>query len=150
MQISELFAEIDKNHDGTLDANELMLALNTMCDMQCTIDQAQAMIDEVDVNGDKQIDAKEFEALMMPRMLENLVRSDDADEKFRAMFKKYDTDLTNYLEIEELYTVLIKEMGVQITMDEVMMLMAEFDQDGNQKIDIDEFVALMSADNIMF
>jgi hypothetical protein len=33
MQISELFAEIDKNHDGTLDANELMLALNTMCDM---------------------------------------------------------------------------------------------------------------------
>jgi Ca2+-binding EF-hand superfamily protein len=68
------------------------------------------MIDEVDVNGDK-----------------NLVRSDDADEKFRAMFKKYDTDLTNYLEIEELYTVLVKEMGVQITMDEVMMLMAEFD-----------------------
>jgi len=47
------------------------------------------------------------------------------------MFKKYDTDFTNYLEIEELFTVLVKELGVQITLDEVMMLMAEFDQDGN-------------------
>jgi len=89
------------------------------------------MIDEVDKDGNRLIDAQEFESLMMPRMLEILVRSDESAERFRAMFKKYDTDFTNYLEIEELFTVLVKELGVQITLDEVMMLMAEFDQDGN-------------------
>jgi len=89
------------------------------------------MIDEVDQNGDKLISASEFEALMMPRMLEILVSSNSNEEKFRAMFKKYDTDLTNYLDIQELFTVLVKELGVQITMDELVRLMAEFDQDGN-------------------
>ena len=106
------------------------------------------MIDEVDTDGNHLIDAKEFEALMMPRMLENIVRADNADEKFRAIFKKYDTDLSNYPTCDELYTVLIKEIGVQITVPELMQLLAEFDVDGNGKMDIDEFVALMSADNI--
>jgi len=69
--------------------------------------------------------------LMMPRMLEILVSSNSNEERFRAMFKKYDTDLTNYLDIQELFTVLVKELGVQITMDELVRLMAEFDQDGN-------------------
>jgi len=68
---------------------------------------------------------------MMPRMLEILVSSNSNEERFRAMFKKYDTDLTNYLDIQELFTVLVKELGVQITMDELVRLMAEFDQDGN-------------------
>jgi len=68
---------------------------------------------------------------MMPRMLEILVSSDTNEERFRAMFKKYDTDLSNYLDIQELFTVLVKELGVQITIDELVMLMAEFDQDGN-------------------
>ena len=81
----------------------------------------------MDINGDKQIDAKEFEALMMPRMMENLVRLDDSEEKFREMCIKYSTDLTNYLEIEELQTTLFKEMGVQITIDQVMMLLTKFD-----------------------
>jgi Ca2+-binding EF-hand superfamily protein len=46
--------------------------------------------------------------------------------------------------------VLVKEIGVQITVPELMQLLAEFDVDGNGKMDIDEFVALMSADNILF
>jgi hypothetical protein len=44
------------------------------------------MIDEVDTDGNHLLDAKEFEALMLPRMLENIVRADNADEKFRAIF----------------------------------------------------------------
>ena len=110
-----------------MDANELMLALDTICDKSCTIEWAQPKIDEVDINGDKQIDAKEFETLMMPRMMEKLVRLDDSEEKFRAMCIKYSTDLTNFLEIEELQTMLFKEMGVQITIDQVMMLLTKFD-----------------------
>ncbi len=38
MQISEFDAWIDKNHNGTFDANELMLALNTICDKSCAIE----------------------------------------------------------------------------------------------------------------
>ncbi len=47
---------------------------------------------------------------MMSRMLENPVKLFNSDQKFRVMSKKYDTDLTNYLEIEELQTVLFKEI----------------------------------------
>lgn len=73
-----------------------------------------------------------------------------SDEKFRAMFKKYDTDYSNYLTVDELLTVLVKEIGVDMTPNELIDMLAEFDQDGNGKIDIDEFVSLMSQSNLNF
>ena len=36
MQIRELFTDIDLNGDGTLDARELMTALNRMCGTDIT------------------------------------------------------------------------------------------------------------------
>lgn len=50
-----------------------------------------------------------------------------SDEKFRAMFKKYDTDYSNYLTVDELLTVLVKEIGVDMTPNELIDMLAEFD-----------------------
>ncbi len=41
----------------------------------------------------------------------------------------------------------MQSIGADVTKDEVVSLFSEFDVDGNMKLDIDEFVAIMAVGN---
>jgi hypothetical protein len=59
------------------------------------------------------------------------------------MFLEADTDFSGYLSAKELFMVMLKN-GIQITMEELIDLITEFDHDDNAEIDIDEFVQMMN------
>lgn len=62
-QIDHVFDEIDDDGSGTIDANELMQALNKM-GMKLTRQNVEAMMRVVDDNGDGDIDREEFHTLV--------------------------------------------------------------------------------------
>ena len=97
---------------------------------QITMEKAEEMIASVDDNGDRKIDRPEFGALMKPILLEKLLSAEDNVEAIRALFKEADTDYSGFLTADEVYAVLLKQ-GVDLTFEELVDLMQEFDMDGN-------------------
>ncbi len=77
-------------------------------------------------------------------MLNRLLEQDDKIEDFRAMFKDADADYSGYLSADEVYTVLLKN-GIDLSYDELIELINEFDVSGDAQLDIDEFVAMMNT-----
>ena len=104
--------------------------------------QAEAMIAQVDVDGDKQINLQEFNQLMLNFKQERALDQDDQLDRFRAMFCDADTDYSGYLSVDEIYSVMLKQ-GIELTNEELIELIFEFDVSGDGLIDIDEFVEMM-------
>ena len=77
-------------------------------------------------------------------MQERLLEQDDQVEEFRNMFRDADTDYSGFLTADEVYTVLLKR-GIDLTWEELIELISEFDVSGDAKLDIDEFVAMMNT-----
>jgi len=102
------------------------------------------MIQAVDKDGDMNLNLEEFSGVMRPEMQNRLLEQDDRVEDFRAMFKDADTDYSGYLSIDEFYTCMLKN-GIDLSYDELLELMSEFDVDSTSNLCIDEFVALMNT-----
>ena len=108
------------------------------------------MIASVDKDGNQEIGRPEFIALMKPIMLDMLLSTEDNVEASRALFRAADTDYSGFLSADEVYSVLLQQ-GVDLTFDELVELMQEFDLDGNAQLEIDEFVAMMNlGDDVNF
>ena len=106
------------------------------------------MIASVDDDGDNKINLPEFMKLMKPEMQNRLLEQDDRIEDFRAMFKDADTDYSGYLTADEVYSVLLKN-GIDLSYNELIELIGEFDVSGDAQLDIDEFVAMMNTSSEM-
>lgn len=102
------------------------------------------MISKVDANGDGSIDRNEFQTLIMPILLNEIVAADEAAEHYRSIFLQADLDYSGFLSVDELFSVLLNQ-GVDINRQELVDLLIDFDHDGDAKLDIDEFVALMTS-----
>jgi len=57
----EAFCKFDKDHDGTITATEIAEVLKV------SLEEAEALIKEIDTNGDKVVDYDEFVAMMMAK-----------------------------------------------------------------------------------
>ena len=101
------------------------------------------MIRQFDKDGNGALEFDEFEEMMKPKIYDSLLEQDDRDQEFRNMFLEADTDYSGYLSAKEIYMVMLKN-GIQITMEELIDLITEFDHDDNAEIDIDEFVQMMN------
>ena len=88
------------------------------------------MIAEYDKDNSGYLEFDEFEDLMKPKMYDSLLEKDDKDQEVRNMFLEADLDYSGYLSPKEIYLVLLK-YGFNITMDELIDLIAEFDNDEN-------------------
>ena len=111
-RIRDLFNEFDKDGDGKVIAAEIYTFMKVINPI--TMEKAQEMIKSVDANGNGAIDRDEFQQLMMPIVLNEMVSSDESIEQYRSLFLEADLDYSGYLSVDELYSVLLKT-GVDIT-----------------------------------
>lgn len=142
-EIRQLFTIFDEDNNGYIDQNELIKTFQGL-GYEINEEKAQGMIRSVDKNGDGAIDIDEFSALMRPEMQNRLLEQDQRIEDFRAMFREADTDYSGYLSADELYTCLLKN-GIDLSYEELVELLSEFDVDGDAQLDIDEWVTLMNT-----
>ncbi|CAG5178580.1 uncharacterized protein ALTATR162_LOCUS8772 [Alternaria atra] len=99
--------------------------------------ELQDMINEVDADNNGTIDFPEFLTMMARKM-----KDTDSEEEIREAFKVFDRDNNGFISAAELRHVMTS-IGEKLTDDEVDEMIREADQDGDGRIDYNEFVQLM-------
>jgi len=146
-EIRELFKIFDEDGNGQIDRYELIKTFQGL-GYEMNEQKAIDMIASVDTDKNGEIDLQEFTTLMLPEMQNRLLEQDDRIEDFRAMFKDADADYSGYLSADEVYTCLLKN-GIDLSYEELIELISEFDVSGDAQLDIDEFVAMMNTSSDM-
>merc|ERR1712106_612018 len=94
---------------------------------------------KVDINDDGKISYQEF--LMMMMNEENSYK-----DNIREAFQAFDVDGDGFITRDELKEVLIKAGG-SYSDDEIDGIVKEADQDGDNRINMDEFIATIDWNN---
>eukprot|EP00274_Cyanoptyche_gloeocystis_P007843 CAMPEP_0196653436 /NCGR_PEP_ID=MMETSP1086-20130531/3059_1 /TAXON_ID=77921 /ORGANISM="Cyanoptyche gloeocystis , Strain SAG4.97" /LENGTH=99 /DNA_ID=CAMNT_0041984633 /DNA_START=400 /DNA_END=696 /DNA_ORIENTATION=+ len=96
------------------------------------------MISDIDKDGSGTIDFEEFLEMMTQKMSEK-----DPKEDILKAFKLFDDDSTGKISFKNLKRV-AKELGENMTDEELQEMIDEFDKDGDGEINEDEFMAIMT------
>src|SRR3954462_3888607 len=151
-EFKEAFSLFDKDGDGTITTKELGTVMRSL-GQNPTEAELQDMIQEVDSNGNGQIDFPEFLTMMSKKMHEN-----DTEEEIVEAFKVFDKDGNGYISAAELRHVMCNLgksycywflffcvvtdsplffQGEKLTDTEVDEMIREADVDGDGQINYD-------------
>ena len=132
----DAFTLFDKDGDGTISDEELGIVMRSL-GQNPTEQELQDLIAEHDVDGNGFIDFAEFLTLMS-----KISKDIDAEEELVEAFKVFDRDGDGRISKKELKHS-FKLLGEKITSDEIDQMINYADQDGDQKINYEEFVKMM-------
>ncbi|XP_075241919.1 neo-calmodulin-like [Convolutriloba macropyga] len=121
------FSLFDEDGDGTITTKELGTIMRQL-GMNPSEAELQEMVDEVDEDGNGEIDFDEFLSMMMKKMKET-----DHEEDYRQAFQKFaDVHSGGYYVSPESLKKVMASLGERLTHEEVeeMMRMADTNQDG--------------------
>ena len=135
-EFKEAFEIFDKDHDGYITIKELGEIMKQLGQVPSET-ELQDMINEVDVDGNGNIDFKEFLGLMARKM-----RDTDTEEELIEAFKVFDRDGNGLISGQELRHVMLS-LGEKITDEEVEEMIKEADIDGDGYINYEEFVRMI-------
>jgi Ca2+-binding EF-hand superfamily protein len=154
IRIELLFNEIDTDNSGTLDANEIEVALKAR-GVICRKEDILLMIKEADSEGnnDGQIDFKEFTTIITnPSIAKNtyklwMVQKEltlEENKKIEDLFYQIDVDKSGYLEANEISQAL-KARGIAFDEKELEIMIKEADtEEQDNKISISEFKTIIT------
>ncbi|KAI4187945.1 MAG: hypothetical protein L6R41_002481 [Letrouitia leprolyta] len=136
MQLPLADRDQDKDGDGQITTKELGTVMRSL-GQNPSESELQDMINEVDADNNGTIDFPEFLTMMARKM-----KDTDSEEEIREAFKVFDRDNNGFISAAELRHVMTS-IGEKLTDDEVDEMIREADQDGDGRIDYNEFVQLM-------
>lgn len=141
-KIDEYFKRLDKNNDGSLDADELCDLLKQIgVTGDQAIIEARAIISASDTDGSGAIEIDEFKQIWQRKLLS------ENEAYIHAVFKVLDEDGGGTIDAIELANVL--DMHQEGDLDRVKDIINEVDADGDGVINFQEFRNAM-VENIQF
>ncbi|KAF2675383.1 calmodulin [Microthyrium microscopicum] len=146
-EFKEAFSLFDKDGDGQITTKELGTVMRSL-GQNPSESELQDMINEVDADNNGTIDFPEPGKLTTSVPLEFLtmmarkMKDTDSEEEIREAFKVFDRDNNGFISAAELRHVMTS-IGEKLTDEEVDEMIREADQDGDGRIDYNEFVQLM-------
>lgn len=135
-EFREAFEIFDRDKDGYITIKELGEIMKNLGQSPSEA-ELQDMINEVDIDGNGNIDFKEFLGLMARKM-----RDTDTEEELIEAFKVFDRDGNGLISSAELKHVMVS-LGEKITDEEVDEMIKEADLDGDGYINYEEFVRMI-------
>ncbi len=136
IELREAFEIFDRDKDGFITIKELGEVMKNLGQAP-TESEIQDIINEIDIDGNGNIDFKEFLGLMSRKM-----RDTDTEEELMEAFKVFDRDGNNFITSSELKHVMMA-LGEKVTDEEVDEMIREADINNDGCINYDEFVRMV-------
>lgn len=135
-EIKEAFDLFDIDGSGTIDLKELKIAMRAL-GFEPKKEEVKQLITEIDKEGTGTICFEDFFAIMSIKMSEK-----DEKEEILKAFKLFDDDATGSISLNNIKRV-AKELGENLTEDELQEMLDEADRDGDGEINEEEFLKMM-------
>merc|ERR1711998_16785 len=140
-EIREAFDLFDTDGSCAIDAKELKVAMRAL-GFEPKKDEIRKMISDIDKDGDGTIDFDEFMMMMSAKMAEK-----DSREEIMKAFNLFDDDQTGKISFRNLKRV-AKELGENMTDEELQEMIDEADRDGDSEINEEEFLRIMKKTSL--
>merc|ERR1712100_223810 len=140
-EIKEAFDLFDTDGSGSIDSKELKVAMRAL-GFEPKKEEVKKMISEIDKDGSGQIDFMDFVDMMTVKMAER-----DPREEILKAFKLFDDDETGFISFKNLKRV-AKELGENMTDEELQEMIDEADRDNDGQISEEEFLRIMKKTNM--
>merc|ERR1712227_657233 len=140
-EIREAFDLFDTDGSGAIDAKELKVAMRAL-GFEPKKEEIRKMISDVDKDADGTIDYDEFMMMMTVKMSEK-----DSREEICKAFRLFDDDDTGKISFKNLKRV-SKELGENMTDEELQEMIDEADRDGDGEINEEEFLRIMKKTSL--
>ncbi|CAM6050501.1 unnamed protein product [Sphagnum compactum] len=140
-EIREAFDLFDTDGSGTIDAKELKVAMRAL-GFEPKKEEIKKMIADIDKDGSGTIDFEEFLQMMTTKMGER-----DSKEEIMKAFRLFDDDETGKISFKNLKRV-AKELGENMTDEELQEMIDEADRDGDGEINEEEFYRIMKKTSL--
>jgi centrin-1 len=140
-EIREAFDLFDTDGSGTIDAKELKVAMRAL-GFEPKKEEIKKMIADIDKDGSGTIDFEEFLQMMTAKMGER-----DSREEIMKAFRLFDDDETGKISFKNLKRV-AKELGENMTDEELQEMIDEADRDGDGEVNEEEFFRIMKKTSL--
>ncbi|XP_075260491.1 uncharacterized protein LOC142352034 [Convolutriloba macropyga] len=140
-EIREAFDLFDTEGSGTIDAKELKVALRAL-GFEPKKEEIKRMTQELDIDSSGKIDYRSFLDLMTQKMTEK-----DPKEEILKAFRLFDDDNTGKISFKNLKRV-AKELGEELTDEELQEMIDEADRDNDGEISEAEFLRIMKKTSL--
>lgn len=134
--IKEAFDLFDTDSAGTIDTKELKVAIRAL-GFEPKKEEIKRMIADVDKENSGRITYADFVHLMTQKMSEK-----DSNDEIMKAFRLFDDDDTGAISFRNLKRV-ARELGENLTDDELREMISEADLDGDGQVDQSEFLRIM-------
>ncbi|KAI6660909.1 Calmodulin-like [Oopsacas minuta] len=138
VELKEAFRLFDMNEDGYISSDELVKVMRRL-GHHPTESEVEEMIGDVDLDGNEVIDFAEFVSMMARKMNEV-----ELEKEIRSSFQLFDRDQDGFISAEDLQRVMTA-IGIDTNAEQATDMIREADIDGNQLINYEEFVKIMTS-----
>ncbi|EMP28623.1 Centrin-2, partial [Chelonia mydas] len=142
-EIREAFDLFDTDGTGNIDVKELKARLNSIAlGFEPKKEEIKKMISDIDKEGIGKISFHDFLVVMTQKMAEK-----DSKEEILKAFKLFDDDETGKISFKNLKRV-AKELGENLTDEELQEMIDEADRDGDGEVNEQEFLRIMKKTSL--
>ncbi|XP_059479577.1 uncharacterized protein LOC132199111 [Neocloeon triangulifer] len=134
--IKAAFALFDKDNSGFMATRDLKVAIRAL-GFEPKKEEIKKMVSEVDKDGKGKINLEDFTQVMVAKMADK-----DSREEILKAFRLFDDENTGHITFENLKRV-AKELGENVTDEEMQEMIDEADNDKDGKVSQDEFLKIM-------
>nr|XP_048703189.1 uncharacterized protein LOC125635491 isoform X2 [Caretta caretta] len=140
-EIREAFDLFDTDGSGSIDVKELKVAMRAL-GFEPKKEEVKKMITDIDKGGSGTIEFEDFLAMMTQKMNEK-----DSKEEILKAFRLFDDDGTGKISFKNLKRV-AKELGENLTDEELQEMIDEADRDGDGEVNEQEFLRIMKKTSL--
>ena len=140
-EIKEAFDLFDSESTGYIDSKELKVAMRAL-GFEPKKEEIRKILSEVDKQGEGNISFEDFLSIMTEKMLER-----DPIEEMKKAFHLICEEGQDKITLKSLQKV-AKELGENMTVEELQEMIEEADRDGDGEIGEEDFLKIMKKTNL--
>ncbi|XP_030000985.1 caltractin [Sphaeramia orbicularis] len=140
-EVKEAFDLFDTDGTGTIDVKELKVAMRAL-GFEPKKEEIRSLVAGISKESSGTIDFNDFLSIMTLKMNEK-----DSKEEIMKAFRLFDDDCTGKISFKNLKRV-AKELGENLTDEELQEMIDEADRDGDGEVSEQEFLRIMKKTNL--